>query len=127
MGRHKYHARRTTVCGCTFPSRAEAARWVQLKVALEAGEIRDLERQVPYQLEDCKYFADFRYYRAFGCVPCSAYVLVVEDVKGRDTPMSRLKRKGVLRRYGVKVEIVKMRTKDVNLLLAAAGGRDASG
>jgi hypothetical protein len=117
---HKYRAKRTTVYGATFPSKAEAARWVQLVDAQRHGSIRGLERQVVYRLEDCRYVADFRYWQAIGCVPGAVEVLVVEDVKGYDTALSRLKRKGVLRKYGVKIEIVKMNSRTVNTLLAAA-------
>lgn len=118
---HKYHARRTVVYGVTFPSRAEAARWVQLQEALESGAIRDLERQVRYDLMGCgKYCADFRYLLKRGL---GGYVLVVEDVKGVETAMFRLKRKLVKRLHKVTVTTVRMRSKDVDVLLAAAGGQ----
>lgn len=77
-----------------------------------AGEITDLELQPKYWLKcgdkDVKYasgrrasyIADFRYYdKGLGRE-------VVEDAKGMDTPVSRLKRAFVEAQYGVKVKLV---------------------
>lgn len=76
---NKYHARKTEIDGLVFDSRAEANRYLQLKLLERAGEITDLELQVRYDLrvneaKVCDYVADFRY-RENGRV-------VVEDVKG---------------------------------------------
>jgi len=111
MVRSKYRAQPTTVDGIRFHSKAEARRYRELQRLEQAGEIvGEIERQPPFPLylEDaytdqrvcvCTYLADFLYTRADGEV-------VVEDVKGFDTPMSKLKRKMVAASYGIKVQVV---------------------
>jgi len=52
--------------GFTFDSRWEAERWGQLTAMERAGAIRDLERQIKYEIvvngeKICRYIADFRY------------------------------------------------------------------
>ena len=104
--RHKYRAIPTEVDGHTFPSMAEANRYVDLKHLLEAGEIEHLELQPKYPIEVngtkvCTYIADFRYWDAVKGVE------VVEDVKGVATPIYRLKAKLVKATYGVEIIEVK--------------------
>lgn len=82
----KYANERVEILGEFFDSKKEARRWVMLKDMEERGEIRDLRRQVKYELipaqkEDGKlveratnYVADF-VYKKHGKT-------VVEDVKG---------------------------------------------
>lgn len=89
----KYHNRKTTLYGLTFDSQAEAARYCDLLLLQEAGEIYSLECQPTFLLlegfTDCagkrehaiKYTADFAY-RENGRH-------VVEDVKSRATKKSR--------------------------------------
>ena len=48
---NKYSARRTTLDGIQFDSKREAKRWAELCLLERAGEIADLRRQVPLQLE----------------------------------------------------------------------------
>lgn len=86
----KYHAKRTTIDGITFASKAEAKRYSQLKLLERAGEIRNLELQPSYDLEVngiliCRYVADFRYVIRGG--------QKVEDVKGVKTPVYKIKKK----------------------------------
>lgn len=115
---HKYNARRTIVYGKTFDSRAEAARYLVLKDLSDRGVIRNLKTQVEYKLPaGIKYFADFSY--------TSFLTKFVEDVKGRDTAASRIKRKLVWSAHGVDVKLVKMDSETVDMLLKAAGARDA--
>jgi hypothetical protein len=109
----KYHAEKTTVDGITFDSRAEAKRWQTLCMLEKAGQISNIKRQVAYQLAPgvkllgetrnrpaIRYVADFAYLDKWGRE-------VVEDVKGMDTPMSRLKRHLMATTLGVFVGIVK--------------------
>jgi len=67
---NKYRAVKTTVDGVTFDSKREAARWQELELLQEAGEISDLRRQVAFPLlpaengeRGVKYIADFVYTR----------------------------------------------------------------
>ena len=109
----KYHAEKTTVDGITFDSKAEAKRWQTLCMLEKAGQISNIKRQVAYQLAPgvkllgetrnrpaIRYVADFAYLDKWGRE-------VVEDVKGMDTPMSRLKRHLMATTLGVFVGIVK--------------------
>lgn len=105
---HKYGAKRTTVDGIDFPSKAEAARYSDLKLLVKAGEIKDLKLQPRFDIvvngEKCGFYkADFSYVQMRGGFP---FWPVVEDVKGQDTPLSILKRKLVKALYGVEVRLV---------------------
>jgi hypothetical protein len=93
---NKYNARKTVIDGIKFDSKKEAARYCELKILLQAGEITDLELQPVFILQDAftkngkkyraiKYIADFRY-KDYGKI-------VVEDSKGFRTPVYLLKKK----------------------------------
>lgn len=101
---HKYRAQKTEVDGITFDSKAEAERYVTLKAMERAGDISDLALQPAFVLIDgftdsfgtrhraITYKADFKYLDRDGNV-------VVEDVKGIQTPVFRLKHKLLMFRY----------------------------
>jgi hypothetical protein len=89
----KYRNKPTEVDGIKFGSKKEAKRWVDLKLLLAAGRIRNLERQVTFRVEVCgklicRYIADFVYEELR-----HEWVKVVEDAKGYPTPVYILKRK----------------------------------
>lgn len=102
-GRSKYHAKKTTVNGITFDSRREAHRYLVLKSMEEDGAIKDLRRQVRYELVPA-FDVDGNHYRPMFYVADFVYVEdgkeVVEDVKGMATDVYRLKSKLFARRYG---------------------------
>lgn len=95
-----------------FDSKAEHRRWLYLDQLRRAGEIRDLQRQVPFELIPAQvrpsggkerptvYVADFVYEDRTGA-------RIVEDVKGASTPEYRLKRKLMLWRHGVEIREIK--------------------
>ena len=88
-----------------FDSKAEYARWLELKAMEKAGEVQELRRQVPYPLEVDgklvgKYVADFVYCTNKG------FQMVVEDVKGIITPMFRWKEKHLKIQYGIDITII---------------------
>lgn len=90
--RSKYGAQKTTVDGIEFDSKAEARRYGELRLLERAGRIKNLERQVRYDLEvnGVKigfYKADFRYWDQ------ASSQQVVEDVKGMRTPVFAIKAK----------------------------------
>jgi hypothetical protein len=98
----KYHARKTVIGGRKFDSHAEAMRWRQLRLMLEAGVIANLFHHIKYCLQDgfrrdgkvilpIFYEADFVYNENGR--------QVVEDVKGVRTQVYALKRKMFLKRY----------------------------
>ena len=113
--RNKYGAKREVVDGIKFASRREARRYRELKILSDAGLITELELQpkfklgpdeAPYLIRSAGYpngrravyLADFRY-RHEG-------ELVIEDVKGVDTPLSRLKRAIVEAQYSVVITLI---------------------
>jgi hypothetical protein len=112
MARSKYGARKTVVDGITFDSVREASRWNDLKWLEKAGKISRLERQVTYVLAPSvllhgeakkkpalRYVADFRY------VAAGSPNVIVEDAKGRDTPVSRIKRHLMKSVHGIDVRL----------------------
>src|SRR5258708_28360764 len=89
---NKYRAVRTTVDGITFHSKLEAARYSELKLLERAGKVHDLVLQPVYPIvlngiRICKTIGDFSYFEV------KTGKFVTEDVKGMDTPTSRIKRR----------------------------------
>jgi hypothetical protein len=81
--RHKYGARRTG----GFASKAEKARYAELKAIEAAGEIGMLRTQVRFDLVVnewlvCTYVADFVYRERVGSPKLYTAIDTVEDVKG---------------------------------------------
>lgn len=106
---NKYGAIKTTIGGIVFASKAEGARYVELKRQEEAGLIFNLQCQVPFALEIagvliCKYVADFVYLNEHAS-------RVVEDVKGVRTDVYSIKAKLMKAIYGVAVQEVKVTRK----------------
>jgi hypothetical protein len=102
----KYKNRITFVDGLRFDSAAEARRWSELKLLERAGDITNLKRQVQFACEVngepvCKYIADFTYSRG--------KEHIVEDTKGVETALFRLKAKLMHACHGVTVQLGKVR------------------
>lgn len=98
----KYGNRRTEVSGIWFDSAKEAARYIELRYLLKAGEIKDLELQKEYELNEggthgLKYIADFEY------TEVRTGERITEDVKGFRTVVYKKKRKLMLKVWGIKV------------------------
>lgn len=101
---NKYNAKKATVDGHTFDSKREAERYCELKFFVRAGEIRNLELQPRFLLQDeffdknevkhkkIEYVADFMYIDKCGKT-------IVEDVKGVLTDVYKLKKKMFLKKY----------------------------
>lgn len=108
----KYKAVRVEFDGQRFDSKREAWRYVELRNLEREGRIANLRRQVPFVLAPgvrlqsetrarpaIRFVADFCFERDGA--------EVVEDVKGMDTPVSRLKRHLMATVHGIQVEVVK--------------------
>ncbi len=105
MRRNKYNARKTKRDGILFDSKLEANRYTELQLLARAGQIKDIELQPEFELipayrrrdgkriRATKYRADFRYY------DCMQMRFVVEDVKGMETAVFKIKRKLLEWRY----------------------------
>lgn len=103
--RSKYGNVKTVVDGITFDSKAEAARYRELRLMHDAGEIEHIQVQPRYPLEVmgvkvCTYVADFAFldYREG-----AGGALVVEDVKGVKTDVYRIKKKLMKAIHGIDV------------------------
>lgn len=127
--KNKYRNKKTVIDGIEFDSRKEANRYIELKQLEAAGKIKDLKRQVKFELtpavyeelpevytkgpnkgqhkkgkciEHAAYYvADFVYN-----IPISSMAgkLVVEDTKGFRTKEYILKRKMMLYRHGIAIK-----------------------
>jgi hypothetical protein len=83
---HKYNAKATVVDGFRFDSKKEAAHYKRNKLLLANGDMIMQLRQTPLHLPDgVVYRLDFMEFYSDGTI-------LFIDVKGRDTPMSKLKR-----------------------------------
>jgi ribosomal protein S8 len=98
----KYKNVITEVDGIKFHSKAEATRYSQLKILERSGYITDLELQPKYTFpvkylsgRTITYAADFRY-KEDG-------TLVVEDVKGVQTPAFKIKAGMMMYFFDIKV------------------------
>jgi len=98
--KHKYNAKRTEVDGIKFPSKLEASYFRKLTTLQAQGDIIFFLRQVSFDLPGkTRYVADYEVFWTNGDI---SFI----DVKGRDTPMSILKRKQVEAIYPIKIEVV---------------------
>jgi len=98
--RNKYGAVRSTYNGLSFASKLELAYYKQLERMKLDGLVSFFLFQVPFHLEGgVRYVTDFVVFHTSGEVEFI-------DTKGRDTPMSKMKRKQVEARYPVEIKIV---------------------
>lgn len=109
MRRNKYRNVPTMVDGIRFASKAEAARYLELKLLERAGEITGLELQKRYQLKAATgehlayYRADFDYDTRDSR---NVVTHITEDVKGVRTPAFNLKAKLFKAQFGFDITIV---------------------
>ena len=93
---NKYHNKKTQVDMYVFDSIAESKRYKELKLLEKAGIIKELELQPHFLLQEAfrkngkayrkiEYIADFQY--------IENGKIVIEDVKGKETEVFKLKRK----------------------------------
>ena len=89
--------------GQVFDSVKEFHRWGCLRLLERAGAIKDLKRQVKFELiprigdeRPCNYIADFTY--------MENGEMVVEDVKGVRTDAYKIKKKLMLWVHGIRIK-----------------------
>ena len=108
MAYNKYRNVKTTIDGIKFDSKAEASRYTELKLLEKAGEITDLKLQPRFILQHnfkhknktvraITYMADFQY--------SENGKEIVEDVKGVETAVFKIKKKMFLNIYGGMYEL----------------------
>lgn len=103
--RNKYGAIKTCVDGIYYDSCKEASYYKELKLRIAAKEISSLEIHPRYEIrvngtQVCYVELDFVFNDKIE--KRTRYI----DVKGRDTQLSRLKRKLIQAQYGINVELV---------------------
>lgn len=109
---NKFSAKKTSVNGIKFDSKAEARRYGDLALLEKAGHIKDLKLQVPYILAPrvkfegaprakpaLKYVADFAY------VETDTGRAIVEDCKGVLTEGFQIKRHLMLSVHGIDIRL----------------------
>jgi len=108
MGKSKYGAIKTEVDGIVFDSKGESRRYIYLKELVEKKIIDRLELQPSFPVifegkkkPTCIVKADFAY-RVIKTGKVN-----IEDFKGKDTPISRLKRKLIRDLYGIEILVIK--------------------
>ena len=115
----KYRSRKTVINGITFASKLEAERYQQLRMLQRSGDIRDLVLQPEFQIfrgyvdpetgakvKSRYYVADFQYTDVEG------HKVIVEDTKGIETDVFRLKWDYVRSEYP-QFEFRKLKREDV--------------
>lgn len=99
---NKYRNKKVIVDDYIFDSIQESKRYKELKLLLKAGEIQDLELQPHFLLQESfkkngktyrkiEYIADFKY--------IENGKIIVEDVKGLQTDVFKLKHKLFEKKY----------------------------
>ena len=103
----KYHNKPVVIRGERFDSRKEYRRCCELRLLERAGEVKDLKRQVKFELipkqeseRACYYKADFVYYEKDRD---GTWKYVVEDCKGAKTDVYKMKRKLMLHVHKIKI------------------------
>ena len=100
---NKYHAQKTWMKGRVYDSKKEANRAFELEMLEKYGKIKNLQKQVPFVLQEgyvnkqgkkirpITYIADFTYEEDGK--------IIVEDTKGVETEVFKIKRKMLEYKY----------------------------
>lgn len=105
---NKYSNKKVTYDNITFDSKKEANRYFELKMLERAGQISNLELQKEFILQEkfkinnktirkISYYADFFYIDKQGNK-------IVEDTKGMQTEVYKLKKKLFMKKYGIEIK-----------------------
>lgn len=97
---------RMEIDGITFDSTKEARRYQDLRLMQQAGQIKELTRQVrfPIYLHEifiCDWLADFTYRLKHAD---GGYSVVIEDVKGWKTDVYKLKKRLFEAQYKMQIK-----------------------
>lgn len=100
----KYRAKPTTIDGIRFHSKKEAEYYKLLKDKQSRGEIARFHRQILFDLPGgIRHYVDFQiiHQPTFG-----KNDIEYHEVKGRDNPMGKLKRKQCEDIYGIEIKLI---------------------
>lgn len=110
---NKYRNKKTQIDMYVFDSIAESKRYKELVLLQRAGRITELQLQPKFLLQESfrkngktyrkiEYIADFQYEENGK--------IIVEDVKGKETDVFKLKRKLFEKKYwGLELRLIKMK------------------
>ena len=107
----KYKNQKIIIDGIKFDSKAEGRRYKELKLLEELGLIKSLKLQPKFELQE-KFVCNGKTERAINYIGDFEYFdvkkerLIVEDVKGVETDVFKLKRKWFLYKYYQKYDLV---------------------
>ena len=109
---NKYNAKKTEFMGFKFDSKWEAERYGQLSSMALGGVVKDLKRQVKYDIivndqKICRYIADFVYILVH---ENGSEEKIVEDAKGVQTSDFKLKKKLMKAVFDIEIKISKKST-----------------
>jgi len=109
---NKYNAKKTEFMGFKFDSKWEAERYGQLSSMSLAGVVKDLQRQIKYDIvindqKICRYIADFVYILVN---EDGSEEKIVEDAKGVQTTDFIIKKKLMKAIYNINIKISKKST-----------------
>ena len=103
----KYHAKKLDTPDGKFDSKKEYQRWCELKLMEKAGQIKDLKRQVKYEILP-KYELNGKKIRGISYVADFVYEKngskIVEDCKGFKTPVYKIKKKMFEYKYQIELK-----------------------
>ena len=112
MTKSKYSNKKITAFSLKFDSRGEYQRYTFLKDAENRGLISNLKCQVPFKIDVngmhiCKYIADFTYLKK------DSLELIIEDFKGVETAIFRLKKKLMKAALNIDIKITKIASENI--------------
>lgn len=103
---NKFHAKTTEADGIKFGSKKEARIFRELQARQHNGELKYFLCQVPFLLPGkTDSGRRFKHYLDFMAIRNDGQIEYIE-VKGRDLPMGKLKRRQCEEIYGIHIEVV---------------------
>ena len=110
----KYHNKKVIYDGIKFDSKKEMAYYIKLKLLEKSGEIKDLQLQKEYVLQDSfklnnKTYRKITYKADFEYISTKDDKLHIVDVKGSKsmiTEVFKLKQKLFAYKYGIEIEVI---------------------
>lgn len=115
LGYSKYNvvtASRRTMDGIVFASKMEMDRYSQLKLMEKGSLIRDLQLQPRFELlpafeRNGRHFLPINYVGDFAYYDCETKKRVVEEVKGVETEVWKIKRKLFHFKHNMELRVIK--------------------
>lgn len=112
---NKFHVaprEKRTSDGILFSSKMEKDRYEQLKLLVQAGEIKELQLQPRFTLIEAferngEHFLPIHYVGDFSYWDCKKKRRVVEEVKGYETEVFKLKYKLFKHRHNMELRVIK--------------------